>query len=296
MRILITGSTGLVGSALHPPLTAAGHDVIRLVRRPVASGDEISWDPAAGQIDRGRLEGLGAVVHLAGENVAGRRWTARQKAAIHASRVRGTELLCRALASCKAPPEVLVAASAIGFYGSRSDQVLTEDSGPGDDFLARTCVAWEAAHEPLVGRARVVSLRIGVVLSRRGGALHRMLPAFKLGLGGRLGSGRQYVSWIALDDLVAIARRGLDDAGMSGIHNATAPNPVTNAVFTQTLARVLRRPARLPVPAFALRLLLGEMADGLLLSSTRAVPERLLANGFEFRFPDLEGALRRALE
>ena len=298
VRILVSGSTGLVGSALGRALTESGHTVVRLVRRPVTPEDgdtAVSWDPAARQIDRERLEGLDGVVHLAGENVAGGRWTERQKAAIRDSRLGGTDLLCSALAACEAPPRVMVGASAIGYYGTRGDEVMTEDSAPGDDFLARTCAPWEAAYAPIAERSRLVILRIGVVLSRSGGALERMLTPFRLCLGGRLGSGRQYMSWIALEDLVAIVQRALDDETFSGPYNATAPNPVTNTEFTKTLGRVLGRPTVLPVPAFALRILLGELADGLLLSSTRVVPRRLLDAGFEFGRPELESALRRAL-
>ena len=295
VRILVTGSSGLVGAGVVSALRAAGHDVVRLVRHAARGDDQISWDPANGRINAAALEGLDAVIHLAGENVAGRRWTARQKASIRASRVDGTALLSAALTRCQAPPRVVVGASAIGYYGSRADEVMTEHSGPGADFLAETCRDWEAAYRPLEGCARVVTLRIGVVLSLEGGALKRMLPAFRRGLAGRLGNGRQYMSWIEASDLVSIILHALNDEELSGAVNATAPNPVTNAEFTRTLGRVLRRPTVLAVPALALRLLLGELADGLLLSSTRVQPERLQRAGFEFRFPELEGALRHLL-
>jgi uncharacterized protein (TIGR01777 family) len=294
--VLVSGSSGLVGNAVVDAMTAAGHGVTRLVRRPAARAGEASWDPAAGRIEADRLEGHDAAVHLAGENVAARRWTERQKARIRDSRVRATELLCTALSRLSAPPRVVVGASAIGYYGSRGDAVLTESSAPGADFLARVCIGWESAYGPLAERGtRLVVLRIGVVLSGRGGALARMLPLFRLGLGGKLGSGRQYFSWIALEDLVAVVQRALDDDGLAGPCNATAPRPVTNAELTRALGRALRRPTALAVPALALRCLLGEMADGLLLSSTRVMPERLQRAGFEFRFPELEAALRHAL-
>lgn len=300
MRVLVSGSTGFLGSAVCAALANAGDRVVRLVRRPArrpARGtDEVSWDPAAGSLDSAALEGLDAVVHLAGENIATRRWSAAQKERIRSSRVRGTELLARALLACARPPRAWVGFSAIGYYGDRGDQVMTEASAPGSDFLATTCLQWEAAAQPLAAHGvRVALLRCGVVLAAHGGALHRMLKPFRLGLGGVLGSGRQYVSWIALEDVVAIVRRMLSDAGCAGVYNATAPHPVTNRELTRALGRALHRPTVLPVPAFAVRLLFGEMGEALLLSSTRVVPARLLASGHEFRWPEIEGALRNML-
>lgn len=292
---LITGSSGLIGTAVASAVRQGGGRVVCLVRRPERADDEVEWDPERGTVDRARLEGLDAVVHLAGENIAAGRWNAAKKARIAGSRVEGTRRLCEALAACARPPRVFVGASAIGYYGDRGDQVMTEECAPGTDFLARVCVDWEDASRDLEAVARVVRPRIGVVLSRHGGALHRMLPPFRLGLGGRIGSGRQWLSWIALDDLVALLLHVIADDGIVGAYNATAPRPVTNAEFAQTLARALRRPAVLPLPALAVRCLFGEMGDALLLSSTRVVPQRLTAAGFAFRHPELDGALRAML-
>ncbi len=297
MNILLSGSTGLVGTAVRSALGDAGHRVVCLVRRPPQSDAEVSWDPARGEIQADRLGDLDAVVHLAGENIAARRWTAEQKARIRDSRVAGTRLLCDALAAQSTPPQVFVGASAIGYYGDRGDAVMTETSTPGDDFLAETCVAWEAASDDLArGGTRVVRLRIGVVLSPHGGLLHRILPIFRLGMGGVLGPGTQYFSWIALDDVVGAVLAALADDRLSGPANATAPHPVTNREFTATLGRVLRRPTLVPVPAFGLRMLMGEMGETLALASTRVVPRKLLDHDFAFRFSHLEEALRHLLQ
>jgi hypothetical protein len=295
VKILISGASGFVGSALSSALRADGNALTPLVRRTPRAG-EAGWDPAAGRIDDPALEGHGIAVHLAGENIARGRWTAAHKARIRASRVDGTRLLCEALARLSRPPRQLVCASAIGYYGDRGDEILTEDSAPGDDFLAGVVRDWEAAAQPArdAGIA-VVHLRIGVVLGRDGGALGRMLTPFRLGLGGRLGSGAQYMSWITRSDLVNIVRWIASDPERDGVWNATAPAPITNREFTRALGKVLRRPTPLPVPAFALRLLLGEMADALLLSSTRVVPSRLQAAGFRFEHEGIEPALRSAL-
>lgn len=297
MRILVTGSTGLIGSALIPFLTAGGHTVTRLVRSAPRPGErEVRWDPERGEADRPGLEGQDAAVHLAGENIAGGRWTAERKARIRDSRVRGTQFLCESLARLDRPPKVLLCASATGYYGDRKDEVLREESAPGSGFLAEVCRAWEAAAEPaLRAGIRVVSLRFGVVLSPAGGALAKMLPPFRLGLGGRIGTGRQYMSWIALDDAVGAACHALTAEALGGPVNAVAPNPVRNLEFAQTLGRVLSRPALLPLPAFAARLALGEMAEELLLASARVEPARLTAAGYPFRHPCLEGALRALL-
>ena len=294
MCVAITGSTGLVGSEVVASLSAAGHEVVRVVRRGPASGEgTVRWDPAKGEIDAAGLEGLDAVIHLAGENVGSGRWTAARKAAIRDSRVNGTRLLCDTLAGLARPPKTLVCASAIGYYGDRGAEPLTEESPPGTGFLAEVCREWEAASEHAVRKGiRVVAMRIGMVLSPKGGALPRMLPLFRAGLGGVIGNGRQYVSWVALDDLVGIVLHALRCEDLRGPVNAVAPRPVTNREFTEALGKALSRPTPLPVPAFALRLAVGdEMADALLLASAWVVPKRLLDTGYAFRFPELPAAL-----
>ncbi len=296
MHIAVTGSRGFVGSALIPFLTTEGHRVTRLVRGTPVGHDEVPWDPAVGLADPSRLEGLDAVVHRAGENIAAGRWTADRKAEIRRSRVEGTRLLCEALARLAEPPKVFVSASAVGFYGDRSTEVLTEESAAGTGFLSDVCRAWEAATEPASrGGIRVVNLRFGMVLSPVGGALRKMLLPFKFGLGGRIGTGAQFMSWIAIDDAISAVLQALHTELLRGPVNAVAPAPVTNAEFTWTLSRVLRRPAWIPVPQFAARLAFGEMADALLLASARVFPLRLRESGYDFRFPGLEGALRHLL-
>jgi len=294
MKILVAGSTGLIGSALVPFLTDQGHDVIRLVRRtPSPSEAEIQWDPAADTVDKSSLEGIEAVVHLAGEGIATGRWTAKKKARIRDSRVHGTRFLCESIAGMAQPPKVLVCASAIGYYGDRGDEVLREESPAGSGFLADVCREWEKATEPASQRGiRVVNLRIGVVLSPKGGALAKMLTPFKMGVGGKLGNGKQYMSWIALDDIVGAIGHALTIDTLQGAVNGVAPHPVTNTEFTKTLGRVLSRPTICPMPKFAVRLLFGEMGDALLLASNRVEPARLQAASYEFRYPNLEGALR----
>ncbi len=297
MKILLTGASGLIGSALTAKLTDAEHEVTRLVRSsPNRERREIQWDPSAGRLDAAALEGFDAVVHLAGESIATGRWTAAKKERIRSSRVQGTRLLAETLARLQRPPEILVSASAIGYYGDRGDEELDEGSAPGSGFLAEVCRQWEAAAEP-AGEAgiRVVHPRIGLVLSATGGVLAKMLPMFRLGLGGPIGSGRQYVSWITLDDLVGAICHVIATDSLSGPVNAVAPEPATNREFTRALGRALRRPARLPAPAFALRAMLGTMADELLLASTRVIPRRLVDSGFAFDDPDLEPAFRRLL-
>ncbi|HZZ79036.1 MAG TPA: TIGR01777 family oxidoreductase [Gemmataceae bacterium] len=295
MRIAITGSTGLVGSALVPFLTSGGHEVVPIVRNRT-SGEDVSWTPEAGLIDAERLEGLDAVVHLAGENIAARRWNAAQKARIRDSRIQGTKVLCEALARLRRPPRVLVSASAIGFYGNRGDEELTEASASGTGFLPEVCREWEAATVAAEKAGiRVVHLRFGIILSPKGGALAQMLTPFRLGVGGRLGNGRQAMSWIALDDVVGTIYHGLATETLRGPVNTVAPKPVTNLEFTKTLGRVLGRPTMFPVPGFLARLAFGEMANDLLLASTRVVPEALLDSGYEFLYPDLEHALRHLL-
>ena len=298
MRLLVSGSHGLIGSVLVPSFLKSGHHVIRLVRaRDRASEREILWDPIAGRSEAKALEGLDAAVHLAGESIAIGRWTAQQKTRIRESRVRGTRVLCEALARLSARPRVLVVASAIGYYGSRGDAALTEESPPGAGFLADLCQAWEQAVEPADQCGiRVVNARLGIVLSPTGGALGAMLPPFRLGLGGRLGSGRHYMSWVALDDVVGAIHHVLRTETLRGPVNVVAPHPVTNREFTRTLGRVIRRPAHVPVPACALRFILGELADDALLASARVVPEKLQASRYAFRFPELEPALRHLLQ
>ncbi len=298
MKILVSGASGLIGSALLPHLSARGHDITRLVRAAAhARPPGVVWDPSAGVLDATSLEGFGAVVHLAGENIASGRWTAERRRRILESRRRGTRLLAETLSRLARPPGVLISASAIGFYGDRGPEIMREDSLPGQGFLPEVCTAWEAAAGPASQAGiRVVTPRIGVVLTAAGGALARMLLPFRLGAGGRIASGKQYMSWISMVDLSRIICHLIEDNSMSGALNAVAPNPVTNAEFTKTLGRVLSRPTVLPLPAFAVRLLLGEMANELLLSSTRVEPAKLLATGFQFEHPELELALRHILQ
>lgn len=296
-RVAVTGASGLVGSALVPFLTTGGHAVTRVVRGGVGDAATVRWDPAAGTIDAAGLEGHDAVVHLAGESIASGRWTPERKARIRDSRVRGTRVLCETLARLARPPRTLVAASAIGWYGERGDAVVDEGSAAGSGFLADVCREWEEAAAPArAAGLRVVHVRLGVVLSPAGGALAQLLPPFRLGVGGRVGDGRQWMSWIAIDDAVGAIHHALVTEGLVGPVNAVAPDAVTNRAFTATLAGVLRRPAVLPVPAAAIRLALGEMADALLLASTRVRPTRLEETGYGFRTPELAGALRRLLK
>ncbi len=297
MNILVTGASGLIGSALVPFLAAGGHRVTRLVRSQPRPGEmAVRWDPAAGTLETSALQELDAVVHLAGENLA-ERWSAEKKTRIRESRVKGTRLLSQALAQLATPPKVLVSASAIGYYGNRGEEILTEESPSGSGFLAEVCRAWEAATEPAQQQGiRVVHPRFGIVLSSAGGALRKMLPAFRMGVGGMLGSGRQYVSWIALDDAVGAIHHTIMSETLQGPANAVAPNAVTNQEFTKILGKVLGRPTMVPLPAFAARLMFGEMADELLLASTRVRPAKLQATGYGYRYPELEVALRHLLE
>jgi len=292
--VVVTGSHGLIGSALVPALEAGGARVIPLVRaagapRPGA----LSWDPSRGRLDPGGLEGVDAVVHLGGENIAAGRWTADRKTRIRRSRIEGTALLARTLAGPGTRPRVFVCASATGYYGDRGDEVLDEESPPGTGFLADVCREWEAAADPArAAGVRVVHLRTGTVLSRTGGALGQLLPVFRMGAGGPLGSGRQYMSWIALADAVAVIQHLLAHEEIAGPVNVVAPHPVTNREFTRALGRVLHRPTLVSVPAAALRMLFGELADSALLASARVEPVRLLRSGYAFRLPEIEGALR----
>ena len=292
-KVLVSGASGLVGSALSHFLRAGGHEVTPLIRGSVpASGNAVRWHPLAEETRAQDLEGFGAVVHLAGENIASRRWNSAQKERILRSRVQGTRLLCEALSRLDRPPRVLISASAIGFYGNRGDMLLDEDKPAGSGFLADVSQAWEEATGPAERSGiRVVRLRIGVVLTPAGGALARMLLPFRLGGGGVLGSGKQFMSWIALDDLLGAILHCLATEEVRGAVNAVAPNPVTNREFTRNLSSVLRRPAFLPAPAAALRLALGEMADELLLASLRVIPGRLVSTGYKFLYPDIQSAL-----
>jgi len=296
MDVVVTGASGLIGTALGPALEGAGHRLIPMVRSEPA-GEALHWDPDRGAIDAAGLEGVGAVVNLAGEGIGTKRWTEEQKAKIRDSRIRGTALLAETLAKLQRPPKVLVSGSAVGYYGDRGDEVLTESSRPGDDFLAGVCAAWEAATAPAKEAGiRVSSIRTGIVLSGRGGALAKMLKPFKLGVGGKLGTGRQWMSWISLEDEVGAIVHLLGEGAPAGPVNLTAPNPATNADFTKGLGQALRRPTMLPVPRIGLKLLLGgEMAEELLLGGQRALPTRLLDSGYTFAHPDLSDALKVAL-
>ncbi len=297
MHIAISGASGLVGGALVRRFTGQGHTVVRLVRTDQRhEPGVIPWQPDEDQLDASRLEGLDAVVHLAGENIASGRWTARRKARIRDSRVNGTTLLCGALARCARPPKVLLSASAVGFYGDRGDEWVTEGTDAGRGFLADVCAEWESAtHSASQRGIRVVNGRIGMVLSAAGGALKKMLTPFRLGVGGRIGSGRQWMSWIELDDLVAAIDFCLEHEALGGPVNLVSPHPVTNLQFTQALGAALHRPTVMPMPAFAARLVFGELADALLLSSLRARPARLAESGFEFRHGSLAAALEHQL-
>lgn len=297
MKILISGASGLIGRSLVGALRAEGHQVARLLRPGSApSAVDISWDPLTATIDVSAMEGADAVVHLGGASVAEGRWTPARKAVIRSSRIDTTRVLVDALASLRQKPRVFVCASAIGCYGNRGDEILTESSAIGTDFLSLAVRDWEAeaARAEICG-IRTVLLRFGVALSGDGGALPRMLRSFKLGLGGRLGGGKQWMSWIALEDAVGIVCSAIANQQLAGPLNVVAPNPLRNADFTRLTAAVLRRPAVLAVPAFALRVALGEMADVLLLASQRVIPEKLLAAGYQFRFAEFELALRAIL-
>ena len=296
MKILISGASGLVGAAVAQSLTNDHHEIIRLVRRAPRSREEIEWNPDANKLDASGLNHIEAVVHLAGESIASGRWNREKKARIRDSRVKGTRLLSETLANLSQPPRVLVSASAIGYYGDRGDEVLTEESAEGRGFLAEVCREWEAATGAAQERGvRVTMMRFGMILSERGGALTKMMPPFKMGVGGRIGSGQQFISSVALDDVVGAIIHAIGTESLTGAINMVAPNPVTNEEFTRVLGRVLSRPTIFPLPAFAARLAFGEMADELLLSSARVEPRRLLESGYRFRYADLESALRSML-
>ena len=299
MRILISGSTGFLGTALIDVLEREGHAIVRLVRPdtgpPVVSSARVQsvlWDPVGSQFDAAAAEGADAVVHLAGASIADGRWNAGRKNLLRTSRIEATRHLIGALSKLKQPPRVIVAPSAIGYYGDRGDETLTEVSVPGNDFLSGLCRAWEAesARGTEFG-ARVVMLRFGIILAAHGGALPRMALPFKLGAGGRLGSGRQWMSWLTLPEAIGMIRFALENSGLDGPTNAVTPNAVQNADFTRILAKTLHRPALFPAPAFALRLALGEMADALLLVSQRVKPSKLELTGYRFSQPELATAL-----
>ena len=296
MKVLISGSSGLIGTALVRSLESSGHSVARLARPSSASvPNAIPWDPASSSLDARRLEGFDAAVHLSGENVASGRWSADQKARIRDSRVKSTELLANALAGLNSPPKVFACASATGYYGDRGGEILTEDAAPGTDFLAGVGVEWEKATAPASDAGiRVVNMRISVALTAAGGMVATVGPIFRLGLGGKLGSGAQYLSWISREDIIRAMEWILERDDLSGPVNLCSPNPVTNSEFTRTMGRVLRRPTLFPVPRFALRITQGEITD-MLLASVRAAPEKLMESGFEFRHPNMEDALRWAL-
>lgn len=299
MNVLVSGATGLIGTALTSELTDGGHRVVKLSRSRPSSEDTIRWDPDGGSLDASRLEGIDAVVHLAGEVIFSGptdRWTQAKKQRIMESRKKGTRLLSEAIAGLSQSPKVMVSASGINYYGSRGNELLTEESSRGSDFLADVCLEWEAAADPArEAGIRVVHPRTSLVLSPEGGALGTTLPIFKLGLGGKIGNGRQYWSWITLDDQVGAIIHCLTNENVSGPVNAGSPNPLTNAEYTKVLGEVLNRPTVFPLPAPAARLMLGEVADALLLASIRVEPAKLKETGYQFRHPELQGAFRHLL-
>ena len=295
ITVAISGATGLIGSAFTAHLRAKGHTVRRLVRSGERQPGDIPWDPSRGVLDARALEGTEAIVHLAGAPIA-QRWTDARKREIVESRLTGTAVIARAIGELDAKPRVMLSGSAIGYYGNRGDEQLDERSTPGSDFLARVVRKWEAAAEPAAtAGVRLVLLRTGIVLSPDGGALEKMLLPFKLGVGGPMGGGRQWMSWISLGDQLRAMEHALFTEGLTGPANLVAPNPETNATFATTLGRVLNRPALLPLPGFALDLMFGEMAEATILGGQRVAPAALLATGFEFTEPTLEGALRSVL-
>lgn len=297
MKILISGASGLLGTHLIPTLLAKGHQIYKLVRRAPRGIDEIEWSEETGFSDEEKLENFDAVIHLAGDNIASENWSDAKKRKIRDSRVNGTRVLVDALKRRINPPKHFISASAIGIYGNREDELINETSAAGKGFLPEICEEWEneAVKAENFG-ARVVFLRTGVVLAKDGGALAQMLTPFKFAVGGVVGSGKQYMSWIALDDVIKIIHFALDNADLRGAINLTAPNPVTNKEFTHTLGKVLNRPTVLPIPEFGIKLLFGEMGEALLLEGARVYPQRLLDAKFEFEFPDLENALRHILK
>lgn len=298
MNIAITGSSGLVGSKLVSYLSEKGINTNRILRLNSQDNNTvINWHLENGDWDTAYPDGLDCVVHLAGENIAGGKWTKEKKDRIFKSRVDGTRLLCEIISKLSKPPRVLVCASAIGFYGDRGDEILDEDSSNGTGFLSEVCQEWEkAANLARQSGIRVVNLRFGMILSTAGGALAKMLFPFKLGFGGRFGNGNQYMSWVTIDDVAGIIHHTIITTSLKGAVNAVSPNPVTNKLFTKTLGRILKRPTFLPMPGFAARLVFGEMANELLLSSARVIPTKLKQSEYTFKYPDLERALRHLLQ
>jgi uncharacterized protein (TIGR01777 family) len=297
MKILITGATGLIGTALQPSLRAKGHELLLASRSEPKNEEFIQWDPSAGFSEPERLEGIDAVIHLAGESISALRWTDEKKKAIRDSRVLGTRSVVDAIAELNEGPRVLIAASAIGFYGDRGDEELTERSKSGKTFLAEVSREWEAeARRAEDSGVRTVLLRTGIVLSKDGGALGTMLLPFKFGLGGVVGDGKQWMSWISLDDHIDVINFVLENESIRGAVNSVSPNPVTNQEFTAAMGEVLYRPTFIPVPEFAVNLMFGEMGEALLLDSTRVIPKRLLDAGYEFKFPDLKKAIENAVK
>lgn len=298
MKILISGSSGLIGSELMPCLKDRGHEVVRLVRsESQLSDDALLWNPEHHELNPDDFEGFDIVVNLAGENLASGRWTVEKKKKIKDSRVMGTHMLCELFAHVENPPQLFISASAVGYYGNQGDRVNDENSFSGKGFLAEVCSQWEASTEPAILKGiRVVKLRTGVVLSPKGGALGKMLLPFKLGLGGVIGSGQQYISWISMDDYLGVILHIIGNDSIQGAVNAVAPNSVTNYELTKTLGKVLRRPTIFPLPAFVARFMLGEMADELLLSSTKVSPDKLISTGYSFLYPELESALIHMLD
>jgi len=297
MRVLITGATGLIGAALQKSFGEKGYEMLLASRDEPKAHNYIQWDAETGFAEPGRLEGIDAVVHLAGESVFGLRWTDEKKKAIRDSRVLGTRSVVEAISNLEDRPKVLVAASAIGFYGERGDDEMTESAAPGDTFLAEVSKAWESqARRAEDAGVRTVLLRTGIVLSKDGGALGTMLTPFKLGVGGVVGSGKQWMSWISLDDHIAAINYAIENENLRGAVNSTSPQPVTNQEFTKTLGEVVYRPTLIPVPEFVVSMVFGEMGDELLLTSTKVMPKRLIDAGFEFKYPELKAAIEHAVK
>ncbi len=296
MTILVSGAGGVIGSVLVPFLTTGGHRVIKLVRRQSVSDNEIFWDPVSQKIDLKKAERIDAVIHLAGENIGNSRWTAKKKKTIIESRVKGTELLAKTISKLETKPTVFISASAIGYYGDRGETILTENDKSGNDFLSTVCSKWENATKDAVdGQIRTAFMRIGVVLTPEGGALKKLLLPFKLGAGGKTGSGRQYMSWICIDDVISSIHHVLMNDNISGPINLVSPNPVTNNAFTKILGKILMRPTFFPLPEAAINILFGEMGREILLSSTKVTPKKLLESGYKFRYPDLEKTFKHLL-